>query len=71
MVCCKKESPKETGNVTNSRKYTYNDKGFLASEQRSDGEIISYTYVYDNFGNWTKKESSKGVIVYRKYTYYN
>jgi hypothetical protein len=60
-----------TGNVTNSKKYTYNDKGFLASEQRNNGEIISYTYDYDNFGNWTKKESSKGVIVYRKYTYYN
>jgi len=58
-----------TGATENIWKFTYNSKGYLESESYRNGTPITYQYEYDAKGNWTKQESSKGEILYRKYTY--
>ncbi len=35
--------------------YSYNEKGFVSKEKRSDGKTWTYQYDYDIYGNWIRK----------------
>lgn len=59
-----------TGEIQYRYQYTYNEHGYLESEQSSSGKTDYYTYEYDDKGNWTKQFKNDNLNLIREYTYW-